>query len=101
MVAGAEQALEHQIQSRRGSGGEHHMGGVVKAEQAAQPLPQGEGDQLRRLGRGVGGAVDGGSHLLHILGHASGHPGRLGKGCGGVVQIDHGVHLSRMYGPPS
>ena len=64
------------------------MGGLGMAEEAAERLPQQEGGQPRALGAGVDAPVDGGAHVVEVVGHGLGHGGGLGEGGGGVVQVD-------------
>ena len=88
VVPGPQKARQHQIQAPGVARRQHGMGHWSKVEQAAQPLPQTQLHHARRLCRAVDGPVHRGPHLLQIPGHLPGHLGRLGKGCGGVVQID-------------
>ena len=96
VVPGAQPAPQDHIQPHGVAGGQHAVGGIAVAEQAAQLLPQQQGGHPRLLGGGVDAPVHGGAVLLYMAQHGVRHGGGLGKGGGGVVQVD-GRHSCRSY----
>lgn len=90
VVAGVQRPAQHQVQPPGVAGGKHHVGGVGKIQQFAQPLAQPQFHQFRLLGGTVDAPVDVGPHLGEIFRHPRRHTGRFGEGRGGLIEVDRG-----------
>ncbi len=89
----AQSPLQDQVQPKGGSRGENCVVRMGKVEKAAQSLPQIVDHAVRPPGGGVGRTAHGCPLLLQVAKHGGPHRHRLGKGGGGIVQID-GPHSS-------
>ena len=88
MVPRPQKALQQHVEALRHVFGEDHIAAVRPVEQLAQQLPGLVHDLLHLIGAVVAAPVDVDTRLRHIAVHRLRHPGRLGKGGAGVVQID-------------
>ena len=92
VVAGSQKPGDQRVQGKGGARREYDVGGRLReAEQPRQTLPQRQRHQPGLLRGGVDRAVHVGSYAVQIVFHPVADALRLGKGRGGVVEID-GVH---------
>ena len=88
-AAGAQAALDGQVQRRRRARREQDAHRLGMVEKGAELLTQAERFQLRLLCGGIDAAVHARADAVEIVAHALAHARRFGKGRGGVVQINH------------
>lgn len=84
----SEQPFEQEIE---GIGGPRRKADAARARaahQGVEPLPHLQHPAGGIIGLGIPSPGDVAAHALDIIRHGPSHTGRLGKGGGGVVQID-------------
>ena len=80
MITGLQRALDGHIQAPGSTGCQNYMGSRLrKVKELRKTFPQLQCYQSRILGTAVDTAVDGGTHLVHIVFHGPADTLRLGK----------------------